>query len=456
MESPDQSANGKAVKERIAITNPAQTLADSSQQLARFGGFEFVETTVDGAQNMNPAKKARKTIFLTEKGSEKDRKLLRKRLKEWTELLDAHDNVADMIEEAEKKTEIASETLRSNLKKAVDETKELETAYRSVALFYKNADTEKIKNLSIVNADPEQIQDLDNTLFFDEIANELRQNYDKLDLRNNYSLMVLPGYLGSKKVVDKWARLAHENKVMLLTDYRHLDSPDDVLELWQGEDMPSADAYKANVMMTVNYLVGREAFSELGEEEPLYVPPSTALAGKIYKTMLQQPVAGSKHGTLNEVDGVRFEMKKSEIANLEKLGLVPMVNEYNKVMAYSAKTLFNGDNQGLQTYSVVRVFDWIMKVLIDFLNRRAFENWTYDAEKDLRAQIVKFLNSITGSDKIIEDFKILRFERDKEIKDRIHLDIHIKPYFPAKNFLVKLDGTKGDDANDWKGGVEQA
>ncbi|MEN2802009.1 type VI secretion system contractile sheath protein TssC, partial [Capnocytophaga sputigena] len=68
------------------------------------------------------------------------------------------------------------------------------------------------------------------------------------------------------------------------------------------------------------------------------------------------------------------DLKKSEIANLESLGLIPMVNEYGKVMAFSAKTLFNGDNIGLQTYSVVRVFDYVTKVLMDFLNRRAFEN----------------------------------------------------------------------------------
>lgn len=456
MEQTNSSQIAEKVQERVRVANPAQQVADSVKQLERFGGFEFVETTIEGAQNLNPAKKARKSIFLTEKGSEKERRLLKKRLEAWTALLANHDELTTMVEEADGKTQLAAGTLRRNLKKAIDETKALETAYRSVALFYKNADTEKIKNISIVNADAEQIQDLDNTLFFDAIANELRQNYDKLDLRKNYSLLVLPGYLGAKKVVNKWAQLAHETKAMLVTDYRHVDTPDDVMELFGEEDMPSADAYKANVMMTCNYLVGREAYTDLGEEEPLYVPPSTALAGKIYKTQLQQPVAGSKHGTLNEVDGVRFDLKKSEIASLEKMGLVPMVNEFNKVMAYSAKTLFTGDNQGLQTYSVVRVFDWIMKVLIDFLNRRAFENWTYDAEKDLKAQIVKFLNSITGSDKIIEDFKILRFERNKDVKDQVFLDIHIKPYFPAKTFLVRLDGTRGDDANDWKGGVEQA
>jgi hypothetical protein len=164
---------------------------------------------------------------------------------------------------------------------------------------------------------------------------------------------------------------------------------------------------------------------------------------------MSQVTAGKKHGGMNEVDGVKFELKKSEISNLDKIGLVPMVNEYGKVMAFSAKTLFNGDNLGLQTYSVVRVFDYINKVLIDFLNRRAFENWTSLTEKDLREQIVKFLDRICGPNNLIEKFSIKRFEKDDVVKDKIHLDIHITPYFPAKSFMLKLDGTKGDDGTNW-------
>ena len=81
-----------------------------------------------------------------------------------------------------------------------------------------------------------------------------------------------------------------------------------------------------------------------------------------------------------------------------------MVNEYGKVMAFSAKTLFNGDNLGLQTYSVVRVFDYITKVLFDFLNRRSFENWSSKTERDLRGQIVQYLDSVQGADRLIEKF----------------------------------------------------
>ena len=172
-------------------------------------------------------------------------------------------------------------------------------------------------------------------------------------------------------------------------------------------------------------------------------------------TLMSQVTAGKKFGSLNEVDGVRFDLKKSEIANLEKLGLVPMVNEYSKVMAFSAKTLFNGDNLGLQTYSVVRVFDYVTKVMMDFLNRRAFENFNANTRKELMGQIVKFLDGITGPGKLIENFDIKRFEQDQVQKDQIHLDIHLKPYFPAKNFLIKLEGQKGDDGNDWSSEYKQ-
>lgn len=119
--------------------------------------------------------------------------------------------------------------------------------------------------------------------------------------------------------------------------------------------------------------------------------------GKVYTTLMSQVTAGKKYGGINEIDAVVFPLKKSEISQLEKMGLIPMVNEYGKVMAFSAKTLFNGDNLGLQTYSVVRVFDYITKVLFDFLNRRSFENWSSKTERDLRGQIVQYLDSVPGS-----------------------------------------------------------
>ena len=431
------------------------SLEKSLDKLVRYGGFDLLEASIENVQNINPDRNARRKIFLTESSKQKERDTLKKTLELWASVLKQSDSLVEMVSHCEDQQKSAEELLSKNLYNAVEATRELETNYRTIALFYKNTEEDKIKNVTVMNASLEQLKDLDNTRFIDTIHAELSDNYDRLDLRNNYGLLVIPGYLGSNMVVEKWAKIAHENKVMLVTDFEHLDEPDDVMEMFDEANLTGGDVYRANVLMTCNWLVGRGRFNEIGETTDLFVPPSAALAGKIYKTLMSQVTAGKKFGGINEVEGVRFDLKKSEIANLESLGLIPMVNEYGKVMAFSGKTLFNGDNLGLQTYSVVRVFDYVTKVLMDFLNRRAFENFTATTRKDIMNQIVQFLDSITGPKNLIENFEIRRFEQDPKQKDRIYLDIHMKPYFPAKNFLIKMDGHKGTDANEWDTEYEQ-
>lgn len=444
-----------AVKDSLQIQE--QSLDTSLNNLQKYGAFDLLESAIDGIQNLNPDRKARKKIFLEESGKKEERNQLLQILQLWKNILEQGNDQASMIDYCQIKSEEASALYKQNMKLALEETRELERSYRSVALFYKNTESTKVKNVSFINVDLDQLKDLDNTRFIDAIQTELVENYDRLDLRQNYGLLIVPGYLGSNKVIEKWSKMAYENKVMLVTDFENLDAPDDVMELFEAANLTGGDAYRSNTIMTCNWLVGRGKENEVGETEDLMVPPASALAGKIYMTLMSQVTAGKKFGSMNEVDGVKFDLKKSEIANLEKLGLVPMVKEYGKVMAFSAKTLFNGDNLGLQTYSVVRVFDYVTKVMMDFLNRRAFENFNANTRKDLMEQIVKFLDGITGPSNLIEDFAINRFEQDPLQKDRIHLDIRLKPYFPAKNFLIKLEGQKGDDGKntEWASKYEQ-
>ena len=315
-ESQQQQQSQSQAKERERVANPAQVLEESSNKLAKFGGFDILEAVIDGVQNMNPERKARKKIFLTESDKKQERDSIKKSLQLWADLLQNSDNISAAVDQAQQKSDSAAALLKKNLLKAVDATRDLERSYRSVALFYKNTESDKLKNVTIMNADPEQLKDLDNPRFIDAVNGELKANYDRLDLRDNYSILLLPGYLGSNKVVEKWAKLAHENKVMLVTDFQHLDNPDDVMELFESANLTGGDVYRSNVMMACNWLVGRGKFQDVGEEEDLYVPPSGALAGKMYTTLMSQVTAGKKHGGMNEVDGVAFDLKKSEIANL--------------------------------------------------------------------------------------------------------------------------------------------
>lgn len=445
----------KVIEKTNEVKNPEEVLKNSLEQLSQLGEFDLLEVSIEGSQNLNPDRKARKKIFLTESSKAEERDALKRTLELWAAVLSSTEEVADMVERCDQGSKLAEEALNKNLGKAVQRSRELEKSYRSVAFFFKNAESDKIKNVSFLNAELEQLKDLDDTRFIDAIQQELSQSFDRLDLRDNYSILIVPGYLGSNKVLEKWTKMAHENKVMMVTDFEHLDTPDDTMEMFELANLTSGDIYKSNAIMTCNYLVGRDRYKEVGEEDVLYVAPSSALAGTIYKTLMSQVAAGKKHGSLSEVDGVCYQLKKSEIAHLEKLGLIPMVNEYSKVMAMSAKTLFNGDNLGLQTYSVVRVFDYVTKVLMDFLNRRAFENFNARTKKEIQGQIIRFLDSITGPGKLIEKFSIKRFEQDKLKKDKIYLDIHMTPFFPAKSFMIKMDGQKGDDGNEWDTEYEQ-
>ncbi len=440
------AANNEAVENKVASS---KSLDQQLESFIQYGGFDLLEGSIEGVQNLNPERKARKNIFLTESSKKGERDTLKKVLQLWKETLASSDNLVDLVNNTSEKSELTDSVLKKNLSLAVDSVKELEESYRTISLFYKNTEESKLKNISIVNSELDQLKDLDNSRFIDYIQEELVNGFDRLDLRQNYSLLVIPGYLGSNKVLEKWAKIAYENKVMLVTDFQHLDEPDDVMEMFEASNLTGGDTYRSNVMMACNWLVGRGRHEEIDEEDDLFIPPSAALAGKVYQTLMSQVTAGKKHGGINEVDGVKFDLKKSEIANLESMGLIPMVNEYGKVMAFSGKTLFSGDNLGLQTYSVVRVFDYITKVLMDFLNRRAFENFNSVTKKDILGQIVKFLDSVSGPGKLIEDFDIKRFEQDPNQKDRIFIDVRLKPYFPAKNFLIKMDGQKGDEGTDW-------
>lgn len=439
------------------VKQETATSASALDALKEFGGFAFLENLIDGYSNLNPVRKARRNIFLTDEQWSSERKNLINRLSVWLDLLKNSNNVEQMRDAANSKAEQMEQLLNFNLKKSLERVKELERSYRSVALFYKNTESPKVKNISIVNADISQLKDLDNTLFIDHISSELDRNYDRLDLRNNYSILVVPGYLGSNAVLDKWSKIAYKNKAMLVTDFADLESADDVIDIFFNANHSGGDVYKSNTLMTCNWLLGRDKNVKVGEEESLYVPGSSALAGKIYNTLMAQVVAGKKFGSINEVESVRFDLKKSEISELERVGLIPMVNEFSKVMAFSGKTLFNGDNLGLQTYSVVRVFDYIAKVLIDFLNRRAFENFSSKTEDDLRRQIVKFLDSIQGPTRLIEKFKVIRIQQDKKQKDRVWLDIHITPYFPSKSFVIQLEGRKGEGEEEavWESQYQQ-
>ena len=64
------------------------------------------------------------------------------------------------------------------------------------------------------------------------------------------------------------------------------------------------------------------------------------------------------------------------------------------------------------------------------------------------AEEKEILSRYSGFGGLIERFKVMKIEQDPNQKDRVLLDIHITPYFPAKSFVIQLAGHKGDNPED--------
>ena len=190
-EQNSQEASFKVEEKQQSAQLPS--MEESLKPLAKFGGYDFMEAIIDGTDNLNPVRKAKKNIFLTDANKKEQRDVLKKKMQMWLDLLENNDSVSSMVDKSMTRSEIAEKLLKENLKNVLDSSRELEQSYRSVNLFYKNSESPKLKNLAIMNASISQLTDLDEPRFIDHVADELKQKYDRLDLRQNYSLLVVPG-----------------------------------------------------------------------------------------------------------------------------------------------------------------------------------------------------------------------------------------------------------------------
>ena len=456
-ERKDQKQNeGQQFRERVEkevanLSSPeilTNTL-DTIQTAIGVDAFDFLSNLIEGVENLNPQRKARKKIFLTDGPRKRDRDDLSKRLKLWVDVLTSDNDLYQMVESCEKVYDQNKQLYQENLGRAVEDVKAIEQSYRTLALFYRNTNESRANSVSIMNAPIKMLIDHDVTSFTEAIDNELNSKYDRLDLCNNYSLLVLPGFLESKQNIAEWARRAHQYKVMLLTDHRGdmFDKAEDLIDSVAKDNLTGGEDYLSNVILTSNWLVGREKHAEINEEEPLFIPPSAVMAGRLYGTSISQVVAGKKFGELLGVQGTMVPLLKSELGRLRELGVVPMVSEWGKIMAFSDKTLYDGSDTKFQTYSIVRVYDYLGKVLVDFCNRRAFENFDEKTMRDFRVQITTYLETKKWDDKIIENYEIVDIHKED---DKVFIDINLTPLYPAVSFKINLEAEKEGDQFNFK------
>lgn len=449
------SSESLGFKEREKIENPAELLQTSIGGLDKFGGFQLLKGLIKGVENMDPRRKAVKNIFLSDSAYTDARKRLANELSLWIDILEKGGDPMEIIESCKAECEKAEENLKNNLFSIHDEIKNLEVAYRALDSFFANAGQGKIDCITLMNVNKDELGDNDSedTL---AIRDELEQYYDRLSLKNNYSMLVVPGYLGDSDTVRMWAQTAYRNKVIMVTDFKDSMNFEMLKDELDDANLQGQDAYLANIIMTCNYILGRKKSEIANEDDDLYIPASAALAGRMSnteETVIAQGAAGKKYGTLDNVKGARMDLRKSEIASLIDQGVIPMVEEDGRTMAFSNRSLYNGSTLGLQEYPIVRVFDWIGKVFQNFFNDEAFTNWNPQVKSELTQAVHDFLSDYKGPGRLIENYNLKGINQDPKTKD-INIQVELKPFFAAKNFLIELTGHNGTAGVDWDQNVK--
>lgn len=421
---------------------------DTSKYLASYGGFNAVRGFLPDADNLNPARKAAKNVFLTDKRFADKRETLANDIKAWIALLDEGGGTAtELADKCKANEEKYQGVLKQGVTDALYATQDMERAYRELDSFFKTANTDKVKNLRIINVAKEDIADPDSG-FIGEVENLLRNGFDRLSLKDAYSLVCIPGNVfQDKATLLQWAKLAFKYKVLLITDHADEFSFEDLQSNTEG--YKDSDQELMNVVMTANWIVGRESEKLSSDEEDspaFFIAPSAALCGKLYDETanMAQGAGGKKYGTLDGVKGVKVDLLKSEIASLMDNQVIPMVYSEGRVMAFNNTTLYCGDLDAMKEYPIVRVFDWVKKVLMNYVHEVALENWDpYNSPKNLKSKIQAFLNEYKGYGNLFSNYEISEPVQDPVTK-RISCDISLTPFYAAKNFVIKVAADKKD------------
>lgn len=412
--------------------------------LEQMGGFRFLKTIIPGVENLDPRKRASKRSFLTDSFYKDERKELSFVLDQWIDVLENRDEQIDqLIMQLQADYVKAERCLQDNLADVREEIKELEITYRGMESFFDNVGAEKVDFVSFMNVNKNRLSDY-NSEDTKAVENELNNLYDQLDLRKSHSLVLMPGYLGDADNVRFWAKVAHKNKAMIVTDFEDSYTYDDLIQRLKKTYLMDNDINLSSVVMVSNYILARRK-SELADEmDDLYIPASPSVVGRMCDTehiRISQGVAGKRYGMINDVLSVRFNMLKSELTLLIDYGIVPLIEMEGRIYAFSNRTLYNGPIDALKEYTIVRVFDWVSKVIQQFCNDEALVIWDSSTKAELSENIHAFLTRYKGNEQLFENYTLKEITQDPVTKN-VLVQVEIRPFYATRNFLIELTGTK--------------
>lgn len=465
-----QPQKEQAAEAKQAAT-PGEKLSDDefAELLSeKFGKFDDLAKllpsfkTVDGdlvrgVEWLDPKKDFQRKEFLTKKNFAKQRKLLAERLRIWVEALSGDNEPDDVRKSLNEKMTKLEANLDKNMKKVLRSSRDIEMTYRAVDKFFANAQQEPDEKVNawFSNISAEELMDPDDKEKFEELGKAISDLYREWSIKDCFSMVVVPGWLGSVENIDTFSRqIGFANKVHVISDMPNFDKFEEIMDMLEDPayaGLSGIDDYKQYVSIFANYVMAREANQY--EDKEMWIPPSSVVAGKMYQgdttVGMQQPSAGFKYGKIAESKYLKFRANQPDASKINEKGINTMVNFEGAVVAMGSSTL--STKETFNVYSIRRTYDYVYKTLRNYLNKQTFSVIDQKFIDSLRKDIDKFMKAISGGDNILEDYKIEVFA-DEEMRKRQEVDIQValNPKYPARTFNIEFSAWSEDNQTNVK------
>ncbi|MEW6015564.1 MAG: hypothetical protein AB1690_09590 [Candidatus Zixiibacteriota bacterium] len=412
---------------------------------------------VRGVEWLDPKKDFQRKEFLTKKEFAKQRKLLAQRLKIWLDYLSRSGDLDEIRKQLSEDSAKLEANLEKNMRRVHQAARELETTYRAIEKFFANAQQEPDEkvNAYFANVSAEELANPDDREKFEQLSKAVADLYREWSIKECFAMAVVPGYLGSVENIDTFARqLGMPNKVHILTDLPNFEKFEEVMDMLEDPNyanMMGIDSYKQYVSVFANYVLARNANQY--EDDDMWIPPSAAVAGKMYQGDLtvgmQQPMAGFKFGKIADAKYLRFKANQPDASKINEKGVNPLVNFEGTAVAMGAATLFSKET--FNVYSIRRTYDYVYKTMRNYLNKQTFTVIDQKFIDTMRKDIDKFMKAITGGDNILQDYKVEIFA-DEEMRKRQEVDVKISlnPKYPARTFNIEFVAWNQDNQTNVK------
>ena len=368
---------------------------------------------------------------------------------------DSHEQALQKLDAEIKKWERVEDEVLKELYKQI---RPLEKSYRSIELFFANAEVPEAKtqaplDLHLVNADLTSIRNPVGSPTIDAIKEYVRSRNDHFNFRLAINNLVAAGFIPDA-VRKELEELADKYGMLLIGDLRDEKSFKDLKKGFGGDGIYASlkrpQDQAATDVILASYSKLRDPYwfeqSDGSAEDGLFIPSSAIFAGAIARAdrstgagIAQGPV-GMKHGKIKGVEKGRFEPLVSETEDLTmNCQVVTIIRNADNDLCFIGNRTQADDPGLMKFFTTYRVFRFVERMIENYVRQvvgKRLDRETVD--KDVIEPIIAFLKQLQET-RAIQKYDLNHDYNEKEYaKGIVSLDITLTPVGPAEQFNIRI------------------